>query len=173
MCLFTQPELGKVSSSNVKSIQMVFNIFRQRPAEVFFKEAKKRKIAIIARGPLASGLLTGKFTKKTKFAENDHRNYNINGDAFDVGETFSGVNFEKGLEAVEKLKDLLPDNFSLTDLALKWILMHDEVSVVIPGAKNKSQVQMNVQASDLENISSLLPIINSIYKSFCFLLWLL
>ena len=81
-------------------------------------------------------------------------NYNINGEAFDVGETFSGVNFAKGLEAVEKLKDLLPDNFSLTDLALKWILMHDEVSVVIPGAINKSQVQMNVHASDLEDISS-------------------
>ena len=100
---------------------------------------------------------------ETTFPENDHRNYNINGKAFDVGDTFSGVNFEKGLEAVEKLKDLLPDNFLLTDLALKWILMHDEVSVVIPGATNKSQVQMNTQATDLEDISSLLPKINSIY----------
>ena len=102
--------------------------------------------------------------QESTFPQNDHRNYNINGDAFDVGETFSGVNFEKGLKAVEKLKDLLPDNFSLTDLALKWILMHDEVSVVIPGAKNKSQVLMNVHASDLEDIPSLLPIINSIYE---------
>ena len=152
-----------IQNPNVKSIQMVFNIFRQRPAEVFFKEAKKKKIAIIARGPLASGLLTGKFNKETKVAENDHRNYNINGKAFDVGETFSGVNFEKGLKAVEKLKTLLPDNFSLSELALKWILMHDEVSVVVPGAINKSQVQMNTKAVDLEDVSSLLPKINSIY----------
>ena len=148
---------------NVKSIQIVFNIFRQKPAESFFKEAKKRNVAIIARGPLASGLLTGKINQETKFPENDHRNYNINGKAFDIGDTFSGVNFEKGLKAVEKLKTLLPDNFSLSELALKWILMHDEVSVVIPGATNKSQVQMNTHASDLEEISSLLPKINSIY----------
>ena len=148
---------------NVKSIQIVFNIFRQKPAESFFKEAKKRNVAIIARGPLASGLLSGEINQETKFPENDHRNYNINGKAFDIGDTFSGVNFKKGLKAVEKLKTLLPDNFSLSELALKWILMHDEVSVVIPGAINKSQVQMNTCASDLEDISSLLPKINSIY----------
>ena len=148
---------------NVKSIQIVFNIFRQKPAESFFKEAKKRNVAIIARGPLASGLLTGKINQETKFPENDHRNYNINGKAFDIGDTFSGVNFEKGLKAVEKLKTLLPDNFSLSELALKWILMHDEVSVVIPGAKNKSQVQMNTNATDLKDISSLLSKINFIY----------
>ena len=154
-----------IKNPNVKSIQMVFNIFRQKPAEAFLKEAKKRNVGVIVRGPLASGLLTGEINKETKFPENDHRNYNITGEAFDVGDTFSGVNFEKGLEAVEKLKDLLPDNFSLTDLALKWILMHDEVSVVIPGAINKSQVQMNTKASDLEDISSLLlPKINSIYN---------
>ncbi len=148
---------------NVKSIQIVFNIFRQKPAESFFKEAKKRNVAIIARGPLASGLLTGKINQETKFPENDHRNYNINGKAFDIGDTFSGVNFKKGLKAVEKLKTLLPDNFSLSELALKWILMHDEVSVVIPGAKNKSQVQMNTNATDLKDISSLLSKINFIY----------
>ena len=148
---------------NVKSIQIVFNIFRQKPAEAFLKEAKKKNVGIIARGPLASGLLTGTINQKTKFPENDHRNYNINGKAFDVGDTFSGVNFEKGLKAVEKLKDLLPDNFSLADLALKWILMHDEISVVIPGATNKSEVQMNTNASDLEDITSLLPKINAIY----------
>jgi aryl-alcohol dehydrogenase-like predicted oxidoreductase len=153
-----------IKHPNVKSIQMVFNIFRQKPAETFLREAKKRNVAIIVRGPLASGLLTGEINKDTKFAENDHRNYNTTGEAFDVGDTFSGVNFEKGLEAVERLKDLLPDNFSLTDLALKWILMHDEVSVVIPGAVNKSQVQMNTKASDLEDVSSLLPKINSIYN---------
>ena len=156
--------MDAIQFPNVKSIQIIFNIFRQKPAETFFKEAAKRNVSIIARVPLASGLLTGKMNQESTFPQNDHRNYNINGDAFDVGETFSGVNFEKGLEAVEKLKGLLPDNYSLTDLALKWILMHDEVSVVIPGAKNKSQVLMNVQASDLEEISSLLPIINSIYE---------
>ena len=148
---------------NVKSIQIIFNIFRQKPAETFFKEAAKRDVSIIARVPLASGLLTGKMNQGSKFPQNDHRNYNINGDAFDVGETFSGVNFEKGLEAVEKLKGLIPDNYSLADLALKWILMHDEVSVVIPGAKNESQALMNLKASDLDEISSLLPSINSIY----------
>jgi aryl-alcohol dehydrogenase-like predicted oxidoreductase len=149
---------------NVKSIQIVFNIFRQKPAEAFLKEAKKKNIGIIVRGPLASGLLTGNINQNTKFLENDHRNYNISGEAFDVGDTFSGVNLAEGIRAVEKLKELLPDNFSLTELALKWILMHDEVSVVIPGAVNKSQVQMNTKASDLEDVSYLLPKINSIYN---------
>ena len=144
--------MDAIQFPNVKSIQIIFNIFRQKPAETFFQEAAKRNVSIIARVPLASGLLTGKMKKASTFPQNDHRNYNINGEAFDVGETFSGVNFEKGLEAVEKLKDLLPDNYSLADLALKWILMHDEVSIVIPGAKNKSKV------------SSLLPAINSIYE---------
>ena len=148
---------------NVKSIQIVFNVFRQKPAEAFLKEAKKRNVGVIVRGPLASGLLTGEINQDTIFPENDHRNYNIEGKEFDVGDTFSGVNFEKGLMAVEKLKDLLPDGFSLTDLALKWILMHDEVSVVIPGAVNESQVQMNAHASELEDISSITPMINSIY----------
>jgi aryl-alcohol dehydrogenase-like predicted oxidoreductase len=155
--------MDAIQFQNVKSIQIIFNIFRQKPAETFFKEAAKRDVSIIARVPLASGLLTGKMNQGSKFPQNDHRNYNINGDAFDVGETFSGVNFEKGLEAVEKLKDLIPDNYSLADLALKWILMHDEVSVVIPGAKNESQALMNLKASDLDEISSLLPSINSIY----------
>ena len=155
--------MDAIQFPNVKSIQIIFNIFRQKPAETFFKEAAKRNVSIIARVPLASGLLTGKMNQESTFPQNDHRNYNINGDAFDVGETFSGVNFEKGLEAVEKLKDLIPDNYSLADLALKWILMHDEVSVVIPGAKNESQALMNLKASDLDEISSLLPSINSIY----------
>lgn len=149
--------------SGVKSIQLVFNIFRQKPIEKFLKEAKKKNIAVIARGPLASGLLSGEINEKTIFAENDHRNYNINGEAFDIGDTFSGVNFEKGLMAVKRLKNLLPKNFSLADLALKWILMHEEVSVVIPGAINKFQVEMNSKVSELEEISDLLPQINSIY----------
>ena len=110
--------LQAIRNPNVKSIQIVFNIFRQKPAETFFKEAKRKNIAIIARGPLASGVLTGKINKQTKFPENDLRNYNINGKAFDVGDTFSGVNFENGLKAVEELKKLVPDNFSLSTLAL-------------------------------------------------------
>ena len=108
--------------------------------------------------------ITGKMNKNSSFPQNDHRNYNINGDAFDVGETFSGVNYTKGLEAVEKLKELIPSDFTLTDLALKWILMHPEVSVVIPGAKNKLQASNNVIASDLNDIDSLMSKINSIYN---------
>ena len=155
--------MDAIQFPNVKSIQIIFNIFRQKPAEIFFKEAERRGVGIIARVPLASGLLTGKMNLRSKFPSNDHRNYNINGDAFDVGETFSGVSFKKGLEAIERLKSLIPDNYSLTDLALKWILMHDEVSVVIPGAKNKSQALMNLKASDLKEISYLLPAINAVY----------
>ena len=155
--------MDAIKFPNVKSIQIIFNIFRQKPSEEFFKEAAKKNVAIIARVPLASGLLTGKMNKDSSFPENDHRNYNINGDAFDVGETFSGVNYTKGLEAVEKLKELIPSDFTLTDLALKWILMHPEVSVVIPGAKNKLQALNNVKASDLNDIDSLMSKINSIY----------
>lgn len=155
-----------IKNPNVKSIQIVFNIFRQKPAEAFFKEAKKKNVAVIVRGPLASGLLTGEINKDTKFLEDDHRNYNITGKFFDVGDTFSGVNFEKGLEAVQELKKLIPENFSLTDIAIKWILMHDEVSVVIPGATNKSQVEMNTRVSDLEDISvSTLLKINAVYDN--------
>jgi len=156
--------MDAIQYPNVKSIQIIFNIFRQKPAELFFKEAAKNNVGIIVRVPLASGLLTGKMNKNSSFPQNDHRNYNINGDAFDVGETFSGVNYEKGLMAVEKLKELIPSGFTLTDLALKWILMHEEVSVVIPGAKNREQATNNVKASDLNDIdASLLSKINSIY----------
>ncbi len=159
--------MAAIQFPNVKSVQLVFNIFRQKPAESFLKEAKKKNIAIIARGPLASGLLTGTISKDTKFPRNDHRNYNIDGKAFDIGETFSGVNFEKGLKVVEKLKALLPENYSVADLALKWILMHEEVSVVIPGAINKTQVGMNSNATNLEPVSvSLMQEINSIYDEY-------
>ena len=114
--------LEAIKFKNVKSIQLVFNIFRQKPIEKFLKEAKKRNVAVIARGPLASGLLTGNINMNSKFPENDHRNYNIDGKAFDVGDTFSGVKLEKDF-ALEKLKKILPKNFSLSDLALKWILL--------------------------------------------------
>ena len=155
--------LEAISFSNIKSVQIVFNIFRQKPIEKLFIEAKKKKIAIIARGPLASGLLTGEINEDTKFAENDHRNYNREGKFFDVGDTFSGVNFEKGIQAVKKLTKLLPMGFSMTDLSLKWILMHDAVTAVIPGAINKKQVIKNTNSSELSEISSIYNYINSIY----------
>ena len=158
--------LDAIQFPNVKSIQIIFNMFRQKPSEEFFKEAAKRDVAIIVRVPLASGLLTGKMTKDSSFPTNDHRNYNIKGEAFDVGETFSGVNFEKGLLAVEELKQLLPENFTMADLALKWILMHDEVTVAIPGAKNKQQASLNVNSVYLEEISSLMPLIKNIYDKY-------
>ncbi len=158
--------LDAIKCPNVKSIQIIFNVFRQKPSEIFFKEAKKNNVAIIARVPLASGLLTGKMNIKSSFPENDHRNYNINGDFFDVGETFSGVNFSKGLEAVEELKKIKPDGFSLTDLSLKWILSHPEVTLVIPGAKNKIQAELNAKASDLNEINSLKNSIAEIYNNY-------
>tara|TARA_A100001015_G_scaffold198971_1_gene222108 strand:+ start:455 stop:1435 length:981 start_codon:yes stop_codon:yes gene_type:complete len=158
--------MDAIQFSNVKSIQIIFNMFRQKPSEEFFKMAAKKDIAIIARVPLASGLLTGKMNKDSSFPSNDHRNYNIKGEAFDVGETFSGVSFEKGLMAVDKLKKLTPNNFTLADLALKWILMHSEVTVAIPGAKNKQQASLNVNSIQLEDISSLMPQIKKIYDEF-------
>ena len=158
--------LNAIKFPNVRSIQIIFNIFRQKPNEIFFKEAKKNNVAIIVRVPLASGLLTGKMNLNSSFPNNDHRNYNINGDSFDVGETFSGINFQKGIEAVKELKKLLPQDFSLTDLALKWILSHDEVTVVIPGAKNKLQAQLNTRASEMNNINTIMNSISNIYQSY-------
>ena len=155
-----------IKRPNTKSIQVIFNIFRQKPAEELFKIAKEKEIAIIVRVPLASGLLTGKFNKDSSFAPDDHRNYNINGDAFDVGETFSGVNFTKALEAVDDLKKILPDGMTLSQLSLKWILMHDAVSIVIPGAKNKEHVSLNTSSSQIEDISSLMNQINSVYTKY-------
>ena len=157
-----------IKRPNTKSIQVIFNIFRQKPAEKLFKIAKEKKVAIIVRVPLASGLLTGKFNKDSSFAPDDHRNYNINGDAFDVGETFSGVNFNKALEAVDELKNILPEGITLSQLSLKWILMHDAVSIVIPGAKNKDHVGLNTSSSELDKISSLMNEINSVYTKYFF-----
>ena len=153
---------------NTKSIQVIFNMFRQKPAEKLFQIAKEKNIAIIVRVPLASGLLTGKFTKESSFAPDDHRNYNINGDAFDVGETFSGVNYNKALEAVDDLKKIIPPGITLSQLSLRWILMHDAVSVVIPGAKNKDHVNLNTSSSDANEISSLMSEIKNIYTKYFF-----
>jgi aryl-alcohol dehydrogenase-like predicted oxidoreductase len=134
---------------NVQSVQIIFNIFRQRPAELFFELAKQNQVGILARVPLASGLLTGKMTRQTTFSDDDHRNYNRDGEAFDVGETFSGVDYERGLDAVEELRPLVPEGVTMAQFALRWILMFDEVSCAIPGAKNRQQAVDNARASDL------------------------
>jgi aryl-alcohol dehydrogenase-like predicted oxidoreductase len=134
---------------NVESIQIIFNMFRQRPAERFLAEAGRRGVATIIRVPLASGMLTGKLTAESMFERDDHRNFNRHGEAFDVGETFSGVPYEVGLKAVEELKSLVPVGTSLAQLALRWILMFDGVSTIIPGGKTSRQVEDNSGASAL------------------------
>lgn len=139
---------------NVQSVQIIFNMFRQRPADIFFKLARERQVAILARVPLASGLLTGKMSRETAFAKDDHRTFNRRGEAFDVGETFSGVPFETGLEAVDELRQLLPLGATMAQFALRWILMFDEVSCTIPGARNRHQAIDNVQAADLPPLSN-------------------
>jgi aryl-alcohol dehydrogenase-like predicted oxidoreductase len=134
---------------NVQTVQLIFNMFRQRPAELFFKLAKEREVGIIARVPLASGLLSGKFSRNSQFPPDDHRNFNREGQAFDRGETFAGVDFETGLKAVEELKRICPAGMTMAQFALRWILMFEEVSCAIPGAKRPSQVEENVLAADL------------------------
>lgn len=134
---------------NVQSVQIIFNMFRLKPAEAFFAAARARQIGILARVPLASGLLSGKLRTDTRFAQNDHRNYNRHGESFDQGETFSGVDYETGLQAVEELRQLVPQGASLAQLALRWILMFPEVTAAIPGAKTPAQAQDNVQAASL------------------------
>lgn len=136
----------------ISAIEVIFNMFRLKPLEELFPKAKENNIAIIVRVPLASGLLTGKFNKDTKFLENDHRTFNRDGKAFDKGETFSGVDYDLGLEAVEELKKVFNTD-DLVPYALKWILMHDEVSVVIPGASREEQVYSNVRAIDFPDLS--------------------
>ncbi len=138
---------------NLQSIQIIFNIFRQRPAELFFEQAKKHKTGVIVRVPLASGLLTGKLRRDTSFEKTDHRLYNRHGEEFDRGETFSGVDYETGLQAVDELRALVPDGMTMTQFALRWILMFDAVSCIIPGAKNARQAEENVRAADFPPLS--------------------
>jgi aryl-alcohol dehydrogenase-like predicted oxidoreductase len=138
---------------NLQSVQIIFNMFRHRPAEVFLAEAKRRKVGVLARVPLASGMLTGKMRRDTKFEATDHREFNRHGEKFDVGETFSGVDYETGLKAVEELKAVCPQGWSLTQFALRWILMHDGVTCAIPGAKRPEQAEDNCAAADLSPLS--------------------
>ena len=145
--------LKAIEFPGVQSVQIIFNMFRQRPADLFFKEAQRRKVGILARVPLASGLLSGKITRESTFAPDDHRNFNRHGEAFDRGETFAGVDFENGLRVVEQLKLLAPENVTLAQLALRWILEYPAVTCAIPGAKRPAQVAENIAASDLRPLS--------------------
>jgi aryl-alcohol dehydrogenase-like predicted oxidoreductase len=141
--------LTAIEFPNVQTVQIIFNCFRQRPAEAFFMKARQKQAGILARVPLASGLLTGKFRQDSSFASDDHRNFNRHGEAFDVGETFSGIDYNLGLEAVEEIRRLLPPGVSMSQFALRWILMFDAVTCAIPGGKRPEQVVDNGRASDL------------------------
>jgi aryl-alcohol dehydrogenase-like predicted oxidoreductase len=134
-------------------VQIIFNGFRLRPADRFFDEAKQRRVGILARVPLASGMLSGKLTRDSQFAKDDHRQFNRHGEAFDVGETFSGVDYQTGLDAVEELRALVPAGMSMSQFALRWILMFDAVTCAIPGGKRPDQVADNCAASDLPPLS--------------------
>jgi aryl-alcohol dehydrogenase-like predicted oxidoreductase len=141
--------LKAIEYDGVATIQLIFNLLRQRPAELFFEQARRRDVGVIVRVPLASGLLTGKFDRNSTFAAEDHRAYNRQGEQFDRGETFSGVDYEVGLEVVEELRPLVPPGATLAQLALRWVLTFDAVSTVIPGAKTPEQARANAAAADL------------------------
>jgi aryl-alcohol dehydrogenase-like predicted oxidoreductase len=145
--------LKAIEYPGVKSVQIIFNIFRQRPADLFFREAKSRWIGIIVRVPLASGLLTGRMSRATRFKADDHRAFNRKGQAFDRGETFAGVDFARGLQAVEEVRQVMPRGITMPQFALRWILMHDAVSCAIPGAKTPAQVEENCAAAATPRLS--------------------
>ena len=145
--------LKAIEYPGVETVQIIFNMFRQRPAELFFEEARRRKVGVLARVPLASGLLTGKYGADASFPDNDHRNFNRNGEAFDRGETFAGVDLERGVEAVRELDEIRPEGMTMAQFALRWILMFDAVSCAIPGAKRPDQAAENAAAADLPPLS--------------------
>lgn len=156
--------LKAIEYENVSTVQIIFNMFRQRPQNLFFQQAAEKNVGIIVRVPLASGLLTGKFDKTTEFDKEDHRNFNRDGEAFDKGETFSGIDYEKGIEAVNELKKLFPEEQNLAPIALKWILEFSEVSCVIPGASKEEHLLSNLSAGNRPVISEeKLEQINQIY----------
>ncbi|MBT8230482.1 MAG: aldo/keto reductase [Bacteroidia bacterium] len=144
--------LKAIEFPNVCTVQIIFNMFRHRPAELFFKEAKRRNIGIIARVPLASGLLSGKYNRNTSFESGDHRSFNRQGEVFDQGETFSGVDYETGLNAVQALRAIFPDDLAMANIALKWILMFEEVSCVIPGVSTTDQLHSNLDSQAMRNL---------------------
>jgi aryl-alcohol dehydrogenase-like predicted oxidoreductase len=145
--------LKAIEFPNVQTVQIIFNMFRHRPSELFFEQAKKRKVGILARVPLASGMLTGKLRPESQFAADDHRQFNRHGESFDVGETFSGVPYDIGLAAVEELKKNCPAGTSLSQFALRWILMFDAITCAIPGAKSLAQAKQNCSSADLPALS--------------------
>lgn len=145
--------LKAIEYPNVQSVQIIFNMFRHRPSELFFKEAAKKNVGIIARVPLASGMLTGKLKPESSFEDDDHRKFNRHGEAFDRGETFSGVDYNTGLIAAGEIGDICPAGMTPAQFALKWILMHDEVTCTIPGAKRPSQAEENISVSDMPKLS--------------------
>jgi aryl-alcohol dehydrogenase-like predicted oxidoreductase len=144
--------LKAIEYPGVQTVQIIYNIFRQRPAELFFVEAARKKIGILTRLPLSSGMLTGKLTANSSFEKNDHRLFNRHGEAFDRGETFSGVDYNLGLEVVDELRPLVPEGMSMTQFALRWILMNPAVTCAIPGAKNPKQAEENFSAADLAEL---------------------
>lgn len=165
-----------IEFENVATVQIIFNIFRQRPADLFFDLAKKKNIGIIVRVPLASGLLTGKYSKNTAFEKDDHRNFNRQGEAFDKGETFAGIDYETGLQAVEMLKQLFPGQENLAPVALKWILGFGAISCIIPGASSSAQLASNLSAPKLpeftdEQAQGIQRIYNSMIKKSVHHLW--
>ncbi len=150
----------------VKTVQIIFNIFRQKPADVFFADAQAREVGILARVPLASGLLTGKLTRDTVFAADDHRQFNRQGERFDMGETFSGVPYDAALDAVDALRPLVPAGVSLAQFALRWILMHDAVTCAIPGAKTPAQARDNAAAADVAALDpAVMTAVRAIYDA--------
>jgi aryl-alcohol dehydrogenase-like predicted oxidoreductase len=156
--------LKAIEYPGVESVQIIFNIFRQRPAELFFGQAQKRRVGILARVPLASGLLTGKLNAGSKFASDDHRTFNRHGESFDRGETFSGLDYETGLQAVDALRPLVPAGETLAQMALRWILMFPAVTCAIPGAKRPQQAEENIAASNLPPLSdTTMSAINKVY----------
>jgi aryl-alcohol dehydrogenase-like predicted oxidoreductase len=156
--------LKAIEYPGVKTVQIIFNIFRQRPADLFFGEAKKREVGILARLPLSSGMLTGKLTSESHFQPEDHRAYNRHGERFDRGETFSGVDYETGLKAVEELRALVPQGMTVAQFALRWILMFDAVTCAIPGAKRPSQVEENAGAADLPFSEATMDAVRDLYE---------
>jgi len=146
--------LKAIEFPNVQSVQVIFNMFRQRPADLLFQQAQQKKVGILARVPLSSGMLTGKMKPGSVFEPDDHRSFNRLGEAFDRGETFSGVPYEVGLKAVEDLKKVCPPGLTMTQFALRWILMFDAVTAAIPGAKRPSQAEENFSAADLPPLSA-------------------
>ena len=146
--------LKAIEYPNVQTVQIIYNILRQRPADVFFPRAQQLKVGVLARLPLSSGMLTGKLTRSSTFAADDHRQFNRHGESFDRGETFSGVDYDLGLEVVEELRPLVPHGWSMAEFSLRWILMAEAVTCAIPGARRPSQAESNCRAADLPPIDA-------------------